>query len=190
MSSEKGIGLWIGTMTVYVVYLLSCFYYDFDGFQENGSSSYHSLRYVNIKNIFHIGGIGGARNTVWILWLAMFWTFMSIATWLKVVWWNRDPGIINTRSEDFEEVLAQSLQSNGAPPASAYCRTTMVKKPLRSKYCAKTGAVVARMDHYCIWLNATIGYGNHRSFMCLLISHFFTTLIGCALTIRLVLINY
>ena len=36
---------------------------------------------------------------------------------------------------------------------------------LRSKYCAQTGFVIARMDHYCVWLNNSVGFGNHRTFM-------------------------
>ena len=43
----------------------------------------------------------------------------------------------------------------------------------RAKYCTRTGCVVARMDHYCVWLNATVGYGNHRTFMLFLLSHLF-----------------
>lgn len=48
------------------------------------------------------------------------------------------------------------------PPSDVYCRTSLVHKPLRSKFCQHSGFVVARMDHYCVWLNNAVGYGNHR----------------------------
>ena len=42
---------------------------------------------------------------------------------------------------------------------------------VRSKYCASTGLVIARMDHFCVWLNHSIGYGNHRTFILFLLVH-------------------
>ena len=41
----------------------------------------------------------------------------------------------------------------------------------RSKYCTRTGCVVARFDHQCLWLNTTIGHNNHRTFIVFLVSH-------------------
>jgi palmitoyltransferase len=60
----------------------------------------------------------------------------------------------------------------GQPPIRYCCPTTLVVKPIRSKYCANSGFVVARMDHYCVWLNNTIGYKNHRTFIIFLILQF------------------
>lgn len=54
------------------------------------------------------------------------------------------------------------------------CTTTWVLKGLRSKYCTQTGAVVEEFDHYCIWLNCTIGKNNHRPFIILAISECLT----------------
>lgn len=82
------------------------------------------------------------------------------------------PGLVDTREKDFSAILDQSLQlGGGAPDASLYCRTSMVRKPVRSKYCSTSGFVVARFDHYCMWLNTAIGYGNHRTFMVFLYTH-------------------
>lgn len=58
-----------------------------------------------------------------------------------------------------------------------YCKTTLVYKPLRSKYCVQMGFVVARFDHYCFWLHTTVGYENHRQFIGLLLS--LTVLLIC-----------
>ena len=35
------------------------------------------------------------------------------------------------------------------PPEPAYCRSSLVRRPLRAKYCATSGFVVFRFDHYC-----------------------------------------
>jgi hypothetical protein len=75
--------------------------------------------------------------------------------------------------------MAQAFLAAGPPQAHWYCPTTLVKKPIRSKFCTLTGCVVARMDHQCVWLNMTIGYANHRTFLLFLISH--TLLIAATL---------
>jgi len=46
------------------------------------------------------------------------------------------------------------------------------------------GFVVSRMDHYCIWLNISIGQKNHRSFMFFLLLHTITTGLIVSLLIR------
>ena len=76
--------------------------------------------------------------------------------------------------------MRSSIVAGGTKHVSdSFCRTTLVKKPIRyfiliyafnlliyidirSKYCTGSGFVVARMDHYCVWLNNCVGYGNHR----------------------------
>merc|ERR1712194_49658 len=42
---------------------------------------------------------------------------------------------------------------------------TWVLKDLRTKYCRQTHTCIKEFDHYCIWLNRTIGRGNHRQFV-------------------------
>ncbi len=172
-------------MPMYGIYIMSSFFYS----QENGrksssQASYSSFKDVAYENIFHVGGISGGKGQLWLLWLTIGLFFMSSVLWVAVVFIQTDPGIVNTRDQDFEEVLAQSLLSSGPPPSTSYCRTTLVKKPLRSKYCTKTGAVVARMDHYCFWLNITVGFGNHRAFILLILSHLLVCSLGVVLTTR------
>ena len=71
--------------------------------------------------------------------------------------------------------MKDSLSTGGTTLTSdAYCRSTLVRKPIRSKYCTGSGFVVARMDHYCVWLNNSVGYGNHRAFYLLLLVHIIT----------------
>ena len=40
------------------------------------------------------------------------------------------------------------------------------------------------MDHQCGWLNMTIGYGNHRSFVVFLVVHLLLCLAALAMLIR------
>jgi hypothetical protein len=86
-----------------------------------------------------------------------------------IVWFVKNPGIIDTRFDDFDEILHESIVNNGSVPHRKYCKTTLVIKPLRSKFCRKTGAVVARMDHFCVFLNSCIGFNNHQLFLSYLI---------------------
>jgi hypothetical protein len=38
-------------------------------------------------------------------------------------------------------------------------------KPPRAHFCKVTGRLVLEMDHYCVWVFNTIGYGNYRHFV-------------------------
>ncbi len=46
------------------------------------------------------------------------------------------------------------------------------------------GFVVARMDHYCIWLNMTVGHKNHRTFVLFLLAHLLMAVFSTALIVR------
>ena len=42
-----------------------------------------------------------------------------------------DPGMVDTRAADFEQSLSASLSGGGGLPGGDYCRTSLVRKPLR-----------------------------------------------------------
>eukprot|EP01065_Artemidia_motanka_P024888 TRINITY_DN29823_c0_g1_i1.p1 TRINITY_DN29823_c0_g1~~TRINITY_DN29823_c0_g1_i1.p1 ORF type:complete len:769 (+),score=173.72 TRINITY_DN29823_c0_g1_i1:64-2307(+) len=75
-----------------------------------------------------------------------------------------DPGTVRSTAEDREQIY--SLIERGMEHISKhpYCLTTLVRKPLRAKFCSTTGKVVHRFDHYCVWTCNAIGSGNHRPF--------------------------
>ena len=54
----------------------------------------------------------------------------------------------------------------------------------RSKFCTRTGCVVARMDHHCVSLNMTIGYKNHRTFVVFLQLHMYLCLASILTLVR------
>lgn len=57
-----------------------------------------------------------------------------------------------------------------------------------SKYCKRTGRVIARMDHYCIFINNSIGFKNHKIFVVFLISHVLT--LGLIIAVMMRFINF
>lgn len=92
----------------------------------------------------------------------------------------KDPGKIPARPKGNSgvEELMRALDSDAdkVPDISRLCTTTWVLKDLRTKYCSQTGACVEEFDHWCVWLNCSIGKNNHRQFMCLAIVEWFTQL--------------
>jgi len=92
-----------------------------------------------------------------------------------------DPGRIPARPKGHSgvEELMRALDSDDpskAPDVSRLCTTTWVLKDLRTKYCAQTGACVEEFDHWCVWLNTSVGKKNHRQFLCLAVVEVLTQL--------------
>lgn len=80
--------------------------------------------------------------------------------------------------------MNESIICNSIPSSRLYCHTTFVKKPIRSKYCSQSCLVIARFDHFCVWLNQSIGYNNHRLYIMFLISLTTTTISFLVLSLR------
>lgn len=155
---ERYMGFWMGCMATYAFYLglsiAEYFYADSVGRHFNG-----------------LQAIGSASNFPLHFCILLFFSAATIYYWLWIEVFSPDPGIVDTRYEDFDEIMQHSSRIRSAPPSQMYCRTSLVRKPLRSKYCAQSGFVIARMDHFCVWLNSSIGFYNHIAFMKFLFSH-------------------
>ncbi len=105
-------------------------------------------------------------NTPIILYVLSFALAAMIVSWAVLVFVHRDPGtVFANRNATYNEILEEMAQTGEDPDTRKWCTTTLVKKPLRAKYDAPTGLLVARHDHYCIWLDTAVGFGNHRIFM-------------------------
>lgn len=91
-----------------------------------------------------------------------------------------DPGKLPARTkgasgvEELMRALDTDGPTNSIPDISRLCTTTWVLKDLRTKYCAQTGACVDEFDHWCVWLNTSIGKRNHRQFLCLALVEWLT----------------
>lgn len=70
-----------------------------------------------------------------------------------------------------------SSKGDVKPDINRLCTTTWVLKDLRTKYCAQTGGCIEEFDHYCPWLNTSIGKKNHRQFFILVVVEWITQLI-------------
>lgn len=138
---EKGIGFWGACMLLYAVYLVASLFAMNDSSENMDTFEYLSIKYphsyfavfldVKPKNPLHILGLSGGENAPWFLYAAFLIYFTAIFTGLKLIFWDWNPGIIDNRIQDFEEILAHSFISAGEPSHGLYCRTSMVKKPIR-----------------------------------------------------------
>jgi len=95
-----------------------------------------------------------------------------------------DPGRLPPRLKGHsgvEEVMRAldggTAEGQEEPDVGRLCTTTWVLKDLRTKYCAQTGACIEEFDHYCVWLNTSIGKKNHRQFFALCLVEWTTQLI-------------
>jgi len=180
---EKGLGLWMGGMAAYLVLLFSAASAQLgDGQQSEQRLSEQSR--LRLQNPLAIGGLSMASSDPQLFWLCAAWACICVALWVWLVWLGPDPGMVDTRRADFDQVMSHSLAAQGPPPPHLFCRTSLVRKPLRSKYCAHLGYVVARFDHYCIWLNNSVGFKNHRAFVLFLLAHLLASSLAIALITR------
>lgn len=88
----------------------------------------------------------------------------------------------------FPALGARAPGADAEPDATdPICPTCDLWRPLRAGHCRETGRCIARFDHYCAWVGAPIGAGNHRVFVVFvlaLVVHF-----GLALRLLLALIG-
>lgn len=106
---EKGLGLWLGSMAMYLLYLLSATLNEFyhgphkhiSNIYTRGAQGFHTL------NPLELGGNSFTEHD-FLLYLIVCGLFVTISVlWTKLVWFNYDPGIIDTRDQNFDEVGTQ-----------------------------------------------------------------------------------
>lgn len=142
---EKYLGLWLGSFTMTFFYLCNCI-----------NSATVATGFLEIQT-------GSAYSKFQALfWINATFFLICVVLWVFIVWLKRNPGIVQNRKDSFEKTLEAAVTNYGDPPSHLYCRTTLCQKPIRSKYCTSSGVVIARFDHYCVWLCNAVGTGNHR----------------------------
>ena len=164
LAREKYLGLWLGTMCAVGIMLLCCI--------------------TVVDDSLGIMGISSASHDSDLFWTVFIFFFCCLLMWLSLCFMQPDPGGVDTRMQDFDGVLNESIKCGGAPPQHLYCPTTLMKKPTRAKYCTSTGLLIARMDHHCVWLNNSVGFGNHRRFLLFVIAHFIFSICTFAFIVR------
>jgi hypothetical protein len=160
-ANEAAIGFWFGCAMVFLGVSLTALALDVPG--DNFSvSDIETNEYLSTFVFL----AEAAKKTPYIFLAAFVCIIIMIISWVHLVFIQTDPGTVYTeRSATYSELLEEVAQSGSAPDPRKWCATTLVKKPLRAKFDAPTGLLIARHDHYCIWLDAAVGFGNHRVFM-------------------------
>lgn len=103
---------------------------------------------------------------------------LCISSWVSVV--KTSPGTITAMTlakydnYDYDTIMFHPGQT---------CPTVGIRKLARSKYDRMTRRHVPRFDHYCGWMNNTIGEENYRLFMWFLVVHSSMLWYGVLLTI-------
>jgi palmitoyltransferase len=88
------------------------------------------------------------------------------------LWWlacTVSPGLVTP--ENHHVYLDNYAPEKYLYPAGRVCPTALFVKPARSKYCRLMCAHVARFDHFCPWLNQSVGMENYRFFLAFLFAH-------------------
>jgi hypothetical protein len=89
------------------IFLTTCYFsvHDEIGYENEGFSNHlSSFKHIIHHNLFQIRGVSGGYDFPWLLWIAALTYLGCIVMWLVVVWIVQDPGIIDNRAQDFEEV--------------------------------------------------------------------------------------
>lgn len=86
-----------------MVYLCSSFFSS-SYFDKDASVSKNNVR-LSAGNPLQIGGLSPATEDPFLFGISVFFVLGSFITWLKLAWLDNDPGRIDTRDRDFEEVF-------------------------------------------------------------------------------------
>ncbi|TMW66939.1 hypothetical protein Poli38472_012058 [Pythium oligandrum] len=84
-------------------------------------------------------------------WEPFLYTLVGIEAVFLLTWFRlatvcpSDPGVIRTFQVDITQMLANAA-TGVVPPEASYCRTCMIRKPIRSKHCAQCGVPLVA-DH-------------------------------------------
>lgn len=195
---EKYVAAHMSLFIVYAFFWASCLCYRLNQASiNNGSLSSYFLysgfdtAEVDTKDSlnayrtpFQLGGLSGGQFDVELLWAILAMLVVTFVLWFSLAMSRCDPGSIDSRVRDFDTIMDRSIASRGSPSSRYCCRTTLCIKPMRSKYDRATELLVARMDHYCIWLNHTVGFKNHRLFLSFLFSQFALSFLVATFIIR------
>eukprot|EP00056_Hartaetosiga_gracilis_P009054 m.129722 g.129722 ORF g.129722 m.129722 type:complete len:619 (-) comp13050_c6_seq2:128-1984(-) len=101
--------------------------------------------------------------------LSPFWMFIILAdlavfiyTFARVHFY--DPGTLDISRRNRNKVINDLANENCLDKAHI-CPTCLIRRPLRSKHCANIDRCVAKFDHFCPFVENTIGAKNHKYFV-------------------------
>eukprot|EP00055_Hartaetosiga_balthica_P010712 m.46608 g.46608 ORF g.46608 m.46608 type:complete len:628 (+) comp7279_c0_seq3:65-1948(+) len=88
--------------------------------------------------------------------------FLFIFTFYKTH--ANDPGIIHSSRRNRSMVINRLADEN-CLNLTHFCPSCLIRKPLRSKHCAVLDRCIAKFDHFCPFVDNTIGANNHKYFI-------------------------
>lgn len=95
-----------------------------------------------------------------------------------------DPGII--QQQDIDAHCALYPDDDIIFQSNRYCTTCACRRPARAKHCNATKACIARFDHWCIWVNNSIGLYNTRWFLLFLLIITVVCLYGSIICVKVI----
>jgi len=133
---------------------------------ESSTNPWHlniMLSTIGVAWTFYISG-GVMTATSQFAWRTLLF-FMSTGLSLYYIYksHNADPGWITLDKYSREEQVAM-LSVSGDVMANDFCATCCLRRPMRSKHCARCDRCVSKFDHHCIWINQCVGGGNRIPF--------------------------
>ena len=90
-----------------------------------------------------------------------FSDFVSLSLKKRIKTVNGDPGFIKV-DQAVQYATVIELAESAKLDSSSLCTSSLIKRPLRSKFCGTSNRLVAKFDHYCPWVNNAVGAGNHK----------------------------
>lgn len=118
-----------------------------------------------------------AENHSYYAWLAPVAYAILVASFVLATF--SDPGVIS--KQNHAQILAQFPFDNLLFLEDTECSTCKFSKPARSKHDRFTNRCVAKFDHYCLWINNTVGLYNYRWFLFFLLGNVWTLCWGALL---------
>jgi hypothetical protein len=100
---EKYIGFWFGNILAFLYYYLSAIVYA-SREEENRNDDDHSAFHSTDRNPTHIAGLNCSLKDPGLFYTTLFFLAVTLTFWVMIVWVFPDPGIVDTRDRDFDEV--------------------------------------------------------------------------------------
>jgi hypothetical protein len=103
----------MSVLTMYTLHWISSLLYGlYHSHFSNHLSSYY-LRDINLvedmyyhyNKPFRFGSFSGGFVDTGLLYVILCFLVLTVGLWLKIVWLQSDPGIIDTRFQDFDKVF-------------------------------------------------------------------------------------
>ena len=128
-ANERYVGFYLGTFWAVIFYILYCLGI---WIGKSSSSDQQELSAASAGSVlFSIAGTSSAIHDTILFFVSIFLLIVCQLLWLRLVWFEEDPGSVDTRYDDFEAILQLAVKNGGSLTTLRYCRSLLVRKPIR-----------------------------------------------------------